>query len=108
MENIYDEKMPAYDVKITVLKKVKTGEILEEYTAPSMETECPAMKEGVAYISKGVKMPDGFCHWAWSDIQRDVAVLTFGGEFPSVKKKGTKISCCTDGLQPVIFKLERV
>jgi uncharacterized repeat protein (TIGR04076 family) len=103
------KKMPTYDVKITVLKKIKTGEILEEYAAPSIESECPAAKEGIAYISKGVKMPnDFFCDWAWSDIQRDVAVLTFGGEFPSVKKKDTKISCCTDGLRPVIFKLERV
>jgi uncharacterized repeat protein (TIGR04076 family) len=100
--------MPSYDVKVTVLKKVQTGEILKEYGASTVEMECPVVKEGVEYISKGGKMPEGFCGWAWADIQRDIAVLAFGGDFPWIKKKGTMISCCTDGLRPVIFKLERI
>jgi uncharacterized repeat protein (TIGR04076 family) len=102
------KKMPANNVKITVLKKVKTGEILKEYGVSTVEAECPAVKEGVEYVSKAGGMPEGFCAWAWADIQRDVAVLAFGGDFPWMKKKGTMISCCTDGLRPVIFKLERV
>ncbi len=100
--------MPSYDVKISVLKKVKTGDILKEYGASTVEQECPVVKEGVEYISKGGKTPENFCGWAWADIQRDVAVLAFGGEFPWIKKKNTMISCCTDGLRPVIFKLECV
>ena len=100
--------MSASDVKITVLKKVKTGEILKEDGASTVEAECPVAKEGIDYLSKGGKMPDGFCGWAWADIQRDVAVLAFGGNFPWIKQKGKMISCCTDGLRPVIFKLERI
>jgi uncharacterized repeat protein (TIGR04076 family) len=100
--------MSEHDVRITVLKKVRTGEVLKEYGVSTVEAECPAMKEGVEYISTAGKIPQGFCGWAWADIQRDIAVLAFGGDFPWIKKKGTMISCCTDGLRPVIFKLERV
>jgi uncharacterized repeat protein (TIGR04076 family) len=49
-----------------------------------------------------------FCSWAWADIQRDVVHLALGGDFPWIKEKGIGISCCTDGLRPVIFKLERL
>ena len=42
-----------------------------------------------------------------ADIQRDVAHLAMGGDFPWMKEKGEMVSCCTDGLRPVIFKLER-
>jgi uncharacterized repeat protein (TIGR04076 family) len=101
-------RLSASDVKITVLKKVKTGEILKEYGVSTVEAECPVAKEGKDYISKGGQIPEGFCGWAWADIQRDVAVLAFGGNFPWIKQKGKMISCCTDGLRPVIFKLERI
>jgi uncharacterized repeat protein (TIGR04076 family) len=100
--------MSEHNVRITVIKKVRTGEILKEYGASTVEAECPAMKEGAEYTSTASKIPQGFCGWAWADIQRDIAILAFGGDFPWIKKKGTMISCCTDGLRPVIFKLERV
>ncbi|MDP3062147.1 MAG: hypothetical protein Q8O40_02875 [Chloroflexota bacterium] len=41
-------------------------------------------------------------------MQRDVAHLALGGDFPWISKKGTMVSACTDGLRPVLFKLERV
>jgi len=34
--------------------------------------------------------------------------LAFGGDFPWFKEKGIAISCCSDGLRPVVFKLERI
>ena len=34
--------------------------------------------------------------------------MMFGGNMPWLKEKGTTITCCTDGLRPVIFKLERM
>ena len=101
-------KNKEHDIKITVLRKVKTGDILKEYGASAVTAECPAVKEGATYVSTAGRIPDGFCGWAWADIQRDIAVLAFGGDFPWIKEKGTMISCCTDGLRPVIFKLERV
>jgi len=53
-------------------------------------------------------MPPDFCSWAWADIQRDVAHLALGGDFPWMKQRGTMITCCTDGLRPVVFRLERI
>ncbi len=100
--------MAEHKVKITVLKKLKTGDILKEYGASTVAAECPAVKEGVEYIATPGKVPEGFCPWAFADLQRDISVLAFDGEFPWMKKKGTMISCCTDGLRPVVFKLERI
>ena len=98
-----------YDVKITVLKRVQTGDILKEYGKETVESECPMVKEGQEFLVKeDLAMPEGFCSWAWADIQRDVVVLAMGGDFSWIKKPGTVVSCCTDGLRPVIFKLERV
>jgi uncharacterized repeat protein (TIGR04076 family) len=32
----------------------------------------------------------------------------FGGSQPWVKGDGMAITCCTDGLMPVVFKVERL
>lgn len=53
-------------------------------------------------------MPQKFCAWAWADIQRDVVYLALDGNYPWMKQNGTVLSCCTDGLRPVVFKLERM
>ena len=92
-------------VKILVLKKMNSGEIREEYGRNVQE--CTDLKIGDEFIVENLCMPNGFCSWAWADIQRDVVHLALGGDFPWIKKKGTTISCCTDGLRPVVFKIER-
>jgi uncharacterized repeat protein (TIGR04076 family) len=95
------------DVKITVLANLKPGKIFDEMAAEDVTAECE-VKTGSVYISKDLEMPDGFCSWAWADIHRDVAHLALGGNFPWIKEPGKMVSCCTDGLRPVIFKLERI
>jgi len=97
----------ACDVKITVLRRATTDDIMKEY-GRNMESQCPLFRVGDEFISEDTNQPEGFCSWAWADIQRDVAVLGLGGDFFWIKKKGTMISSCSDGLRPVIFKLERV
>jgi uncharacterized repeat protein (TIGR04076 family) len=96
------------DIKITVVKKVETGEIHEEFAVEGAESVCPLVKLGAEFVSKNMGVPDGFCSWAWADIHRDVAHLAMGGDFPWMREKGEMVSCCTDGLRPVIFKLERL
>ncbi len=44
---------------------------------------------------------EGFCTWAWGDL-RSIIHRMHGGN-PTVM-----ISCCTDRLRPVFFKLEAV
>jgi uncharacterized repeat protein (TIGR04076 family) len=45
-------------------------------------------------------MPEGFCGWAWADIQKLVYGMARGGQ-------KVFVTCCTDGYRPVVFKLER-
>ena len=94
-------------VKITVLRKLNTGDIRQEY-GENVEGECPAFEVGQEFVVEDLAMPNGFCPWAWADIQRDIVHLALNGDIPWIKKKGTMISCCTDGLRPVIFKIERI
>jgi uncharacterized repeat protein (TIGR04076 family) len=96
------------DVKITVVAHLKPGKIFEELAADTLTAECGRALLGQEYISKQMSMPEGFCSWAWADIQRDVVHLAMDGDFSWIKKKGSMVSCCTDGLRPVVFKLERI
>jgi uncharacterized repeat protein (TIGR04076 family) len=102
-----ERAMPPAKVKITVLKKLHTDEVLKQF-GNNVEAECGLFPVGKEFVSEGVNMPAGFCSWAWADIQRDVAHLALGGDFPWINKKGTMVSSCTDGLRPVLFKLERI
>lgn len=100
-------------VKITVLKKLSTvdvyGERLDSDTADGFEILCPRLEEGQKFIvEKDGAVPTGFCPWAWHDIQREIWTLRNGGGFPWIKKDGVFYACCTDGLRPVFFKLERI
>ena len=96
------------DVKITVVAKLQPGEIFDEFAAKNVKPICDGVETGKTYLSKDLSMPEGFCAWAWADIQRDVAHLALGGDFRWINKPGSMVSCCTDGLRPVVFKLERV
>ena len=91
-------------VKITVLKRLLHEDLLAEY-ADSMWTPCERFREGEEFIARGVNMPEGFCSWAWADIQKYVMTLSRGGNFVGIKP-GIHIASCTDGFRPVIFKLE--
>ena len=97
-------------VKITVVKKLHNKDIFGDnpplgFTAVP---ECDKLEVGQEFISEEGGCPPGFCAWAFADIQRDIVHLLFGGSYPWIKEKGAALSCCTDGVRPVIFKLERI
>jgi len=48
------------------------------------------------------------CAWAWADFNRDVEAIANESKLFWAKKPGAQIECCTDGLNPVIFKIERI
>ena len=87
---------------------VETGDLFDEHASVGTTPTCTRVKPGQVFVSRGMQMPEGFCSWAWADIQRDVVHLALGGDFPWMKQRGTTLACCTDGLRPVIFKLERI
>ena len=93
-------------VKITVLRRLLHEHLLEE-NAQCMWEPCERLQEGQEFVSEHANMPEGFCSWAWADIQKYVLTLARGGDFVSVIP-GVFITCCTDGFRPVLFKLERI
>lgn len=98
--------------KITVLKRIYNQDLIDEYCSlnlPKSCTGCPHFKIGDEFIVENHnQVPAGFCSWAWADIQKDVITVMFDGNIPWIKQKGVAITCCSDGLMPVVFKVERL
>ena len=97
--------------KITVVKRTINQDLIDEYLSDDRENFglCQAYDDGQEFIIESFPLkPDGFCDWAWADIHRDVVAVMFGGSYSWINQPGTAITCCTDGLRPVIFKVERI
>jgi uncharacterized repeat protein (TIGR04076 family) len=96
--------------KITVLKKMVNQDLADEYLRSTESfSACELYEEGQEFILDGMpEKPEGFCDWAWVDIHKDVATVMFDGSFPWMRQPGTAVACCTDGLRPVVFKVERI
>ena len=97
-------------IKITVVKKELKEDLVNEYAADKNALVlCPKFEVGQEFIlDAGANIPANFCSWAYADIQRDIIAMYRGANYPWMKPKGAVISCCTDGLRPVYFKIERI
>ncbi len=90
-------------VKITVYRKFDCPEL------PDYSGGCEKLKVGQEFIvEENGNMPEGFCTWAWNDIWPVITTLRFGGNFTYSKTEGMMHSSCTDGLSPVVFRIERI
>jgi len=90
-----------YHCKITVIKCDFFGDLYNQYPYGAA-TPCGRLKAGQEFISTSRwDPPEGLCVWAWRDILPIIQSYHEGRDHPSV-------SCCTDGLRPVTFKLERI
>ncbi|MCJ7632272.1 TIGR04076 family protein [Candidatus Bathyarchaeota archaeon] len=100
-------------IRITVLSRLDPKHIFGENIPINPRTGkkwelCSKFNDGQEFfVEEDEKMPEGFCSWAWHDLYKDLSVLKYGGNFPWAKK-GESITCCTDGIRPVSFKLERI
>jgi uncharacterized repeat protein (TIGR04076 family) len=98
--------------KITVLRKMSNPDMAEEYLIHGKrDCVCPHNKAGkVFYTDYDKGMPEGFCPWAWHDIYKYIALLFAGGNmkdsFDYMKDPRIAIACCTDGVRPVVYKIE--
>jgi uncharacterized repeat protein (TIGR04076 family) len=105
--------MPRSRVKITVLKRVDPSVIFDGDVPNVPGTDrkfevCNAFHDDQEFIVEADgNQPEGFCGWAWRDVYKDLSVLQFGGDVPWTEE-GTMITCCTDGIRPVSFKMERI
>ena len=98
----------ARKLKITVLKRDLYRDLADEYAADKAIAACGLFEDGQVFILDKANMPEGFCSWAWADLHRDVIAVLFGADYSWINRDNTIISCCTDGLRPVTFKLEGI
>ena len=97
--------------RITVLRRMTNPDIVEEYMGDECKQNilpCRVFKDGQEFIVEDLRMPEDFCTSAWVSIYSNIRLLSFGGDLPWFKEKGVAITCCIDGLRPVILKLERI
>lgn len=105
------EMAERHKVKITVLRRFSPSEVFEKSPVTPINPlgACGLFKDGQEFVvDERGRMPEGFCSSAWQSIYCTVRILAFGGNLPWYREKGVAINCCTDGLRPVVFKLERV
>ncbi|MHA1198844.1 MAG: TIGR04076 family protein [Candidatus Heimdallarchaeaceae archaeon] len=97
-------------IKVSVIKRINPDDIFEggiKHPKGDLIKTCTIFSDGDEFIIENLNKPEKFCGWAWRDIYKDLSVLNFGGDF-SWSEPGVAITCCTDGMRPVIFKLERM
>ena len=106
--------MTRHKVKISVMKVVEPGTLFGDDVplntgSGKPHVKCPIHVEGQEfYVHHNYLMPEGFCPGAWQDIRESVSILHLGGTFYPWLEENEMIKCCTDGLRPVIFRLERL
>ncbi len=99
-------------IKISVLKGLSRSEVFGEDIPDIIDkpggsdARCGRHTAGQTFISTDLQRPEGFCDWAFADIHRDLVFLAYGNKFNRSGK--IQYAACTDGTNPVIFKLERV
>lgn len=96
--------------KITVLRKMFNADFAKDYCQGN-PTVCPRFQEGQEFLTD-FDRPEGFCEWAWDDIYKYMLVFRSGGNLTDkiqwMKDRNTIIACCSDGIRPVVFKIERI
>ena len=101
--------MPA--CKITVLRRMFNSDLAEAYRRPDIRKgPCLFFAEGQEFVVGQLgERPADFCDWAWNDIHKVLMCLMTNGDFgPWMKDGNMMVACCTDGIKPVVFKLERL
>ncbi len=102
-------------IKITVVKTISPEDVfrgeIPDYIPDESRTTCSRHSVGDTFTSRTHECPPGLCNWAYADIQKDIADLHYDSP-PYYERwlKGMRVNyvSCTNGLAPVIFKIERV
>ena len=95
------------NVKITVMRMVSYGDLMEKYENP-IEHACD-MTLGASFLSVGAEKPDGMCDSAWETMRPFVETLAHGGgDFYGgwMRNPHSAMISCNDGFRPVSFYLE--
>ncbi len=97
-------------VKITVLKVTFNEELAREYAVPGYPP-CVVHSEGQVFYSNGWQKPAGLCDYAWNSMRDFVLSAAQGGGYILgdgnwLRHENMAIVSCSDGIKPVIFKVE--
>jgi uncharacterized repeat protein (TIGR04076 family) len=93
--------MPESRCRITVLIRSFNKDLYFQYPSGAPEV-CGRLVEGQQFVTENRwDPPEGLCTWAWADM-RPIIHAIHGGDTT------VRIFSCSDGLRPVLFKLERV
>lgn len=98
-------------LKITVLKRLDPAELFDDLpvTLKASLGPCQVFEDGQEIIvDEGLRMPEGFCETAWRNFYHNIRTLGYGGDLPFFEEPHVAINSCTDGMRPVIFKIERI
>ena len=103
----------ARKLRIAVLKRMENPEIVRAYWKPAFAERyagpCAHFEEGQEFtLTHWDGPPEGFCTWAWADIHKEIMLMLGGGSHPAFKSPNVAIACCSDGMKPVVFKIERI
>ena len=96
-------------VRITVLRREFYPDLAEAYLSEGASAgACPLQAVGDVFLyTGGAEKPEGLCPWAWLTLYNKVNTLSSAGFENGWYKGGrTRIDCCTDGVRPVIFRVE--
>ena len=98
-------------LKITVLRTLDPNKLFDKLpvTLKHPLGPCQVFTEGQEiFVKENLRMPEGFCETAWRNFYHNIRVLGYDGELPFFKETNRAINSCTDGMRPVIFKIERL
>ena len=99
------------DLKITVIKKFTPEDVFGHnhgITRNGLPFIPCDLEEGAEFIvTNQYEMPEGLCERAWHDLYSTILVYHRGGDydFPS---SGATYQPCGDGVNPVVFKIEKI
>ncbi len=97
-------------MKITVVKGFTAEEVFRgnvpDYFPETFVSPCPMHTAGLEFVMEDLNCPEGFCNWAYADIQKDLVDMWLGG--PRWKGRNPNYFTCTDGMRPVVFKVEKM
>lgn len=108
------KKIKKHKCKITVLRREFFPDLAEKYLANPNVGKCNKFRDGQEFILEQgdffSMMKGEFCSEAWDAVSRYVYAALQGGSIMRGWTNDDKmmITCCNDGVRPVIFKLERI
>lgn len=99
--------------KITVIRRTYHQDLADQYIEAGLRKNhgpCEKFQDGQEFVTNVFSgIPQDFCPWAWDDIYKALVGFGANGHYGMwYRNKNNLIACCSDGIRPVIFKLEKI